>query len=159
MLIVFVIHFLDISSVVQPAYSSVLTENSLMYFRECKLSKYYYQTIQINVNVTGNYSISSGSDIDTYGYIYKDKFNPYNTSENLLLKDDGSCGREQFKLTIDLQARTKYILVVTTWFPKVTGTFSIFVSDPNNVSLEHIGEYLSNSINNNHRCTKYRTCS
>ena len=159
MLIVFVVHFLDTSSVVQPAYSSVLTENSPMYFRECKLSKYYYQSIQVNVDESGSYSISSGSDIDTYGYIYKDKFNPYNPSENLISSDGHGCSFGKFKLTIDLQVTTKYILVVTTWDPEVTGALGIFASGSKNVTFKHISEYLVYLLNDRQRCTKYRTCS
>ena len=57
-------------------------------------------------------------------------------SENLLLQHDGKCNDGQFKLMIDLEMNARYILLVTTHRPKTVGNFSIFISGPNNVSLQ-----------------------
>jgi hypothetical protein len=93
----------------------------------------------VNVITTGWYRLSSNSTINTYGYIYKDNFNPLNPLDNLLLKDDDKCGRSQFGLRVDLKANTVYILVVTTVLPNVIGPFSIHASGPSNVTLKPKG--------------------
>ncbi len=95
------------------------------------------------------YTLRSSSTI-TYGYIYKDSFNPFNPTINLLAGDYGRCFNDQFQLTIVLQANTTYILVVTTYFPNDTEAFSIFVSAPNNVNFNHIGEFLYYLVSNQH---------
>jgi hypothetical protein len=124
-------------------YSSALTTNSQTYGRNgCKLSNYYHESIQVNVVAADFYILSSNSNVDTYGYIYKDKFNPLHPSANLLLQTDEGCNHHQFKLVADLQTNTTYVLVVTTAAPNVTGVFSIFAFGPNYISLNRIGEYL-----------------
>jgi hypothetical protein len=85
--------------------------------------------------------------MNTYGYIYKNYFDPLKPSENLLLEHDGSCNQKQFKLIIDLEINTRYILIVTTYFPKTIGRFSVFVSGSDNVSLNPFSEYLNCFVN------------
>ncbi len=123
-------------------YSSALTVNSQTYSRNCRISNYYYETIQVNAITTGVYSLSGKSEFDIYGYIYKDNFNPLNPFENLLLENGVSCDDRQFVLTTILDTGVTYVLVVTTFFPNETGNFTIFVSGRNNVSLNHTSEYL-----------------
>jgi hypothetical protein len=93
--------------------------------------------------------------MNTYGYIYKNDFNPLQPAENLLLGHNGSCNKEQFKLIIDLEVNTRYVLVVTTYRPKAMGRFSVFVSGPDNVSLNHLREYLNCFVNYTDRFTKH----
>lgn len=127
---------------VPPAYSSELMKNSQTYSRNCRISNYYYETVEINVVTAGVYSLLSSSDIDTYGYIYKDDFNPFKPVTNIIAEDDDSCVNyaEQFQLNVNLLANTKYILIVTTSYPNVTGKFSIFVTGPGKLSLNRTGE-------------------
>jgi hypothetical protein len=108
----------------------------------CKPSNYYYEAIQVNVFENGCYSFTSNSTIDTYGYIYKEYFNPMVPIDNLLVKNDRSFYSNQFKLMIQLHVDTKYILVVTSDNPNVTGAFSLLVTGPNNVSFNRISKYL-----------------
>jgi hypothetical protein len=108
------------------------------------------------VIATGFYHISSQSIIDTYGYIYQDSFDPFNPSVNLILENDQSCPDEQFKLTVNLQVDIKYILVVTTALPDVTGEFSILVSGPTNFSLEHISKHFYYFFDSYQISLKYR---
>ncbi len=89
------------------------------------------------------YVLWSESNINTYGYIYEDDFNPLKPFENLLLKHNGDCNDGQFKLIIDLEINIQYILVVTTDRPNTIGNFSIFISGPNNVTLQHFSKYLN----------------
>ncbi|CAF1035438.1 unnamed protein product [Adineta steineri] len=123
------------SSAVQSNYSSELTTNSPKYSRDARKSNYYYETIQIHVVETGYYALTSSSNVNTFGYIYKDDFNPRNPSENLLSQDYRSCSYQDFKFIAYLQTGTKYILVVTTSSPNITGKFSILTSGPNVITL------------------------
>ncbi|CAF4171734.1 unnamed protein product, partial [Adineta steineri] len=120
---------------IQLRYSSKLTDDSPTYYRDCQVPQCHYETSQIYVNTTGLYVLWSENNINAYGYIYKNDFNPLKPSENLLLSHGGKCNDEQFKLIIDLDINTRYILVVTTRDPKTIGNFSVFISGPNNVSL------------------------
>ncbi|CAF4076755.1 unnamed protein product [Adineta steineri] len=122
--------------VIQSTYLSMLTENSQHFPQPSGTGKYYYESIQINVNMSGLFIISSKSRSDLLGSIYKNSFNPLNPTENLLEVDDNGCSDNQFKLLIALEVNTKYILVVTTSQANVTGTFSIIVSGPTKAVLE-----------------------
>lgn len=144
LIVVFVFDWIEVPSVVQTMYPSALTANSQTYSRDCQSSNFYYETVHLNVTTNGFYSLSSSSTIDTYGYIYKDNFNPLKPSENLLVQDDNNCNNNQFKLITELNTSTTYILVVTTYHPAKTEQFSILISGPNNVNvdLNHNGECL-----------------
>jgi BioD-like phosphotransacetylase family protein len=113
-----------------------------MYYRECGTSKSYYAAIQVKVNTTDLYHLSSDSKIDTVGYIYEENFNPFNPSENLLASNDDGCGVSQFRLNIQLNVNTKYILVVSTSLPDRTGNFSVIVSGAIQVDLDPVREYM-----------------
>ncbi|CAF4206550.1 unnamed protein product, partial [Adineta steineri] len=127
-----------ISSVVQTVYTSKLTTNSSTYLLDCSSSSSNYEAIQVNVRRSGFYTFFSKSDMDTYGSIYKDYFNPYNPNENQLLYDAVNCASYQSSFTIALEVGITYILTVTTINSNITGAFSIFVSGPNNVDLRNI---------------------
>jgi hypothetical protein len=120
----------------------MLTADTQTYTRECGRSSYYYETIEVNVQETGNYSFGSISNIQTYGYIYEDSFDPFNPTQNLLSQDGYGCGMYKFQFTTWLQVNTTYVLVVTTFFPNVQGNFSVHVIGPNNVSLNRTSEYF-----------------
>jgi hypothetical protein len=141
-IIVFVFDWIETLSVVQTVYPAALTKDSQSYSRDCQTSNFYYQTAQVNVDITGFYSFSSKSSFDTYSYIYKDNFNPLDPLNNLLSQDDNSCNDKQFKLIFELYTNTTYILVVTTYYPAKTGPFSILVFGPNNVKLNNNSKYL-----------------
>jgi hypothetical protein len=141
-IIIFVFDWIETSSVVQTMYLSALTKEREPYFRDCQTSNFYYQTVQVNVDITGFYSFSSKSSLDTYSYIYKDNFNPLDPLNNLLSQDDNSCNDKQFKLIVELYTNTTYILVVTTYYPAKTGQFSILVFGLNNVKLNNNSKYL-----------------
>ena len=138
-------------------YSSALETSSPWYIRpgmSGSSSTYYYEAMQVKVMETATYIFHSNSIIDTYGYIYKDSFNPCNPVLNLISQDDDSGAKMDFQLTSFLQASTTYILVVTTYIKDVTGNFSILVSVPNNVNFSYFGEYIYCAVNNQYRSTK-----
>ena len=122
-------------------YSSKLTVDTPTYYRDCEIPQCHYETLEINVVTKGVYVLWSESNINTYGYIYKNNFNSLKPLENLLLKHDGYCNDGQFKLIIDLEINTRYVLVVTTHRPNTIGNFSIFISGPDNVTVNHISKY------------------
>jgi hypothetical protein len=142
-------HQIDTSPVVQSMYLSVLTANSSTYSRTgCDTSNYHYEAIRVNVAKTGEYNLRSNSRIDTVGYIYKDNFNLVDLSENLLPQNDNGCFERQFKLNVNLQVGTTYMLFVTTSSPNITGAFSILAYGPSTVSLSRISEYIYHLVNN-----------
>jgi hypothetical protein len=113
-----------------------------MHIRDCIEPNFYYESIQVEVIESGYYTFLSYSRIDTYGYIYKDKFNPLNPLENLLsINDDGGFNL-QFRLDIRLDVDMTYVLVVTTYDSRGTGKFSIAVLGKNKVTLERLSEYI-----------------
>jgi hypothetical protein len=95
----------------------------------------------------GCYNLSSDSNISIFGYIYKNNFDPLDSNKNLLSQDGGVFNNAQFKFIISLQANIIYILVVSTYYPNVTGAFSIHVSAPNIVSFNRISEYPFDLVN------------
>lgn len=66
--------------------------------------------------------------IDTYGCLYDNTFNASFPYENLFASDNDSGGDSQFMFNIFLEAVRKYILVITTYYPKTTGEFSIIAT-------------------------------
>jgi len=138
----FIFHLVNILSVLQEIYSSSLTTNNQIYIRDCSEPNFYYESIQVEVIESGYYTFLSYSRIDTYGYIYKDKFNPLNPLENLLHTNDDGGFNFQFRLDIRLFVDMKYVLVVTTSDSRGTGKFSIAVFGRNKITLEHLSEYM-----------------
>jgi hypothetical protein len=103
-------------------------------------SPHYYSAFEIRVIMSSNYSFSSESNIDTYGYIYENIFHPDNPSLNLLTKSRTGSEHGQFKLTVFLQPFMSYILLITTYSSNATGKFYIVTSGPAKVALRHIRE-------------------
>jgi hypothetical protein len=107
-----------------------------MFFRTGgNISMFYYKAIQVNVNISGIYTLTSNSTIDTYGYLYINYFNISNLTINLLLQDDDCGGSQQFYMKYSLQHNSTYILIATTYGNNVTGAFSIIVDGPGTVTL------------------------
>ncbi|CAF4002100.1 unnamed protein product, partial [Adineta steineri] len=128
------------SSILQKIYSSSLTNNNQIYYRDCDKRNTYYESIQVKVTESGYYTFRSSGDIDGYGSIYKNKFNPLVPSENLLKTDDDSdrSSVDQFKLDIHLDVGMIYALVVTTYESNETGEFLIVVLGKSKVIFERL---------------------
>lgn len=90
--------------------------------------------------------MNSDSQIDTYGYLYEYKFNPFDPYKNLIEKNDYSSCSRGFRLDYDLQKQKTYILVVTNYNPYEIGSFTIIALGPNNVTLKHISEYIHDTL-------------
>jgi hypothetical protein len=129
------------SSVISLTYQLALTTDSQMYSRVCDLRNFYYETFEVTVPEIRYYTIQSSSNIDTYGYIYENTFNPLNTAENLLSSDDNGGGSGgQFKIASPLYVNTTYILVVTTYSPNQIGDIKINLLGLTNVTVKPISE-------------------
>jgi hypothetical protein len=151
------VHRVGTSPVLESRYSAALTANSSTYsLTVCGASRYFYEAIQVTVLENGCYSLKSNSSVNTIGFIYKDMFVPFAPREKLISKNDDRLNNGQYQLPIYLQTKTTYVLVVTTYSPNVTGTFSISASGPSNISLKRISEYLYYFVNNQHIRSKQR---
>ena len=90
--------------------------------------------------------------MDTYGYIYNNSFNSSFPDQNVLASDDnsgnGGYGRDknQFKFIIILERMKTYILVTTTRYQSIIGSFSITVAGPASVNLSRTYIQSKNSI-------------
>jgi len=115
-----------------------LTKNNLVYARICGRGTYHYETLQINVEQNGSYTFDSNTSIRLYGYLYENSFDPAYAMENLITESNYSCSHP-FKLGSYLEINRIYILVVTTFDPNVRGVFTLWVSGPNNITLNQIG--------------------
>ncbi|CAM4831945.1 unnamed protein product [Rotaria magnacalcarata] len=123
-----------------PLYTDALTSNSLFYSLPGAVNerRFYFQAIEVTVSIPGIYTFQSNSTIDTMGYFYNSSFDPYNLTKNLIAKDDESGGQLQFRIDVPLESELTYILVVTTHFESITGTYSISAVGPAIVSLTSI---------------------
>lgn len=135
---------------VQSKYSSYLTIDSSTYARKGSLeaANYFYQAIQIHVLLTGYYTIVCTSNMDTYGYIYINAFDPIYPPGNLLSYDDDSGGNHQFMFKVKLQILIEYILVLTTSYQNITGSFKITAIGPESVSFSQLNISSKNCIFN-----------
>ncbi len=116
-------------------YSSTLTNNNPKFYRRKSFrSIFYYEAIQVNVSITGTYTLKSNSTMETYGYLYIHSFTSSNILNNLLIEDDDSGGSNQFQIKYVLQQNTQYVLVVTTYRSRVIGTFSIIGTGPGSIT-------------------------
>ncbi|CAF1642009.1 unnamed protein product, partial [Adineta ricciae] len=137
-------------------YSSALTTSSPKYCRDYLTRSYYFETLQINVMKTDSYDIWSESEIETYGYLYKDDFDSLQPFANLIAEHSGKCNNHQLKFNIHLRANTKYVLVVTTYHPNETGKFNILISGDNDVTIEYF-DSKQRSCSVGDRCHFYST--
>ncbi|CAF2844334.1 unnamed protein product [Rotaria sp. Silwood2] len=133
---------------VQSQYSSALTISSQKFCRStiCAEPTYFYQAIQFNVSMNGNYTIGCNSSIDTYGYIYNNSFDPFYPIGNFLAEDDDSGDNNQFLFSIFLQTLTRYILIVTTYDGLDTGPFSIIATGLSSIRFSQINAFSKHSM-------------
>ena len=126
----------------QTTYHPSLFTNNQRYSRNCDKKYFYYKSIQVKVNVTGQHSSRSYSGTDVYGLIYRNVFNPLNPSENQFSADDDSESNLQFRLNIRLTGDMTYVLVVTTSQTKQTSAFSIVALGDGQVTFKSISKCM-----------------
>ncbi|CAF1212464.1 unnamed protein product [Adineta steineri] len=133
----------DNSSTVKSVYSLALTSNSPTYFPDCSGSNSYYEAIQMNVTITSTYNLIISSEMkNTHGYIYTNGFNLFDWLKNRLIYNEDYHNQSQFYLTAILEANTKYVFVMTTSSPNVTGNASIQVWGRGFIGFNRICKYL-----------------
>ncbi|CAF2152042.1 unnamed protein product, partial [Rotaria magnacalcarata] len=110
---------------------------SSMFTRNGRSGTFYFEAIEVTPKRTGNYTFNSYSAIDSYGYLYTNRFDPLNTTSNLLTHADDNENEtnDQFTLVCTLQADTSYTLIFTTFDAGVTGLFSVVGVGPGRISL------------------------
>ncbi|CAF1484507.1 unnamed protein product, partial [Adineta steineri] len=150
-------------SVFQKNYSSSLTNNNQMYYRDCQKENVYYESIQVKVIKNGYYSFRVSGAIDPYVSIYKNKFNSLNPSENLLNQDYARYSDIPFKLDIYLNVDIIYVLVITTYESKETGEFFIVVLGENGITLDRLSTSVIIQLTYSSKLTEdsptyYRDC-
>ncbi|CAF1535820.1 unnamed protein product [Adineta ricciae] len=151
-------------STIQAMYSSILTNNQRFSRTLFDHPFYYYETIEITVSKNDLYIIIGNSSIDLYGHVYKDHFERFNPAGNLIAWYGKCCNKDQFKFTLDLKINTKYILVVTTYNPNVTGPFTITIFGLNTIRLQHMNvevvveSIYSSALTQAHPKYDYRSC-
>ncbi|UJR12847.1 hypothetical protein I4U23_017021 [Adineta vaga] len=124
----------NISPTMQLTYSTNLTKNHKTFSRtNLNESNYHYEFIEFIVSKNDSYTLTANSSIDLYGHLYKDSFDRFNPTKNLIAWYGKCCNKDQFKFTLELLANTQYILIVTTYKPNITGLFSIIIFGSNKV--------------------------
>ena len=110
-------------------FSSGLTVNHSQFQRASKaLRHYYYESFELTVSESGDYTFFGESDIDMFGLLYVNQFNPHDSSSKLIRIDDDSGGSYAFRLQVELQKSRLYILVVTTFRVLTPGAFNVIAS-------------------------------
>ncbi|CAF3746296.1 unnamed protein product [Adineta steineri] len=115
----------------------------------CSNSNFYYEAIKINVFVAGTYTIACSSSIDTYGFLFNTTFDPTNPTKNLLVSDDDSAGNQQFKLVYFLQPSINYTVIATTYYPFISGSFSLIATGPGVVYFTRITSSNMTAVSGN----------
>ena len=102
----------------------------------------YYESIQINVVQSGNYTMSS-VDSRLYGIrgsLYKEHFDPFILDKRLIARNLNGCPNGEFKIITELQSSVTYILIVTSTITPSVNNFSIVVFGPNNITFNQISK-------------------
>jgi subtilisin family serine protease len=106
-------------------------------------TNFYYRALPFTVSTSGsytmemtagNFTVGTTSD-DGHYVLYQTSFNPASPLTNAILAmDDGGVGALP-KMTRTLTAGTQYILISTTYFSGMTGTFTDRISGAGTVTL------------------------
>ncbi|CAF1390869.1 unnamed protein product [Adineta ricciae] len=113
----------DVPTTIRATFSSTFLTEDHGRFAHAPFysSAFFYEAIEIFVSQNGFYILIGVSNIELYGYVYKDRFHPFDPTSR------ERCSNDRFEFTLELHVYTKYILVITTYNPFVTGPFSITV--------------------------------
>ena len=119
--------------------SGTLTYSDPIYQRYYVLaSPYYHHVYSIVAPVTGYYSITSVSSIDTFGSLYYPTFNASAPLNDIKEYDNDGAGSGQFQIIMNMKANTQYLFVVTTYSRNITCSYTIVVSGLHRVNLNRI---------------------
>ena len=138
-----------LSRIVQSVYQTQLTENSPQHpykHDDLDLLNYHYETVQINVIQSGNYSLSSLFifAISGKGYLYIQHFNSNNRFKRLLFAGVNNCSSsDTFRILGHLSANVTYILVISgnIWSKQIHTNVSILVTGLDKVIFYRISKF------------------
>ena len=105
-----------------------------------KIHETYYESIEVNVNESGMYTVLRESDTIISIYLYQHEFYPSAPFGNLISNKDNGCHGNPHAITRHLMVNIRYILVVTTCFRPQIGDFSIRIFGKSNVSFHRISK-------------------
>ena len=135
---------------IQSNYSSELNNKSQKHTSfNCRPLDHYYEAFEINVNTSGFYIFSTESSLNTIVYLYEHQFNPYDSIDNSLARNDDSCDFGPLRIVAYLKLNITYILIVTTQYAYVNrrGPFSLFVKGPNEIKIKQMSMYTNIDFN------------
>ncbi|UJR34563.1 hypothetical protein I4U23_027339 [Adineta vaga] len=104
---------------------------------------YYFHAIAVNVYRNGSYNFTSQSSFDMYGSFHYFPTDSTNLSKSLISDDYDN--NHRFQINVDLQSQKTYVLIVSTYYPNVTGFFRVRVEGPTNVQLDHNDYFIVES--------------
>ena len=104
---------------------------------------HYYDAYIVMPQVSADHEFYSTSDLDTYGYLYRDSFNQTQRRRNLQTEDNDSGGNSQFLFTFWLEASTSYIVIVSTYSAWETGAYTLTMSGPDSTTMTRLDECKS----------------
>ena len=104
---------------------------------------------------------SSKSSLNTSGYLYEHQFNPYDSIDTSLARNDDSCGNSQleiigpwrfnnqFEIIAYLKSNITYTLIVTTSYAygNGQGPFSVFVEGQGKIEIKQMSMYTNSNFN------------
>ena len=109
----------------------------------CTNGRYFFEALQITVNVTGTYRIKAQSSFDSYGFFYNNSFDRTSPVTNLLGEDDESADSMQFLMSFTLDVLHRYVLVVTSYYEGETGKFIILSRGPGSTTFVRLNLSVS----------------
>jgi len=126
---------------IQSNYSSELNNKSQKHTSfNCRQLDHYYEAFEINVSTSGFYIFSTESSLKTIGFLYEHQFNPYDSIDNSLARNDDLCNDNQLRIIAYLKLNITYTLIITTQYAYVNrqGPFSLFVEGPYVVKIKQM---------------------
>ncbi|CAF1093191.1 unnamed protein product [Adineta ricciae] len=123
------------------AYSGSWTlQSPTLSLHNNKIAKrYYYETVQLTIQVAGTYTFTSNGSCSAYGDLYQDEFHPENLSLNKIAVNAENRSDKQFTINVELSQNGRYVLVVMSNCSNSNlGQFSILASGPTNVQFKKL---------------------
>jgi hypothetical protein len=142
------------------SYYGNLPSSNLVFFRPSQNDGYYYyEALRFTISVSGTYTFTSSSSIDTYGLLYNSPVDPSYSSQNLITYNDDSGSDRQFRITQYLVSGTTYVLIVTTYAPNVRGAYTLRTSGPQSISFSSFTPSTSRPISTTSKFRYENFCS
>ena len=107
---------------------------------------YYFDLFHVTTPITGIYTLRSRTYVDSVVFLYHPSFDPIWPSGNLVASGDPTGVNVSFQIKYSLEADHSYYLVVSSFWPRSTTTFTVTVIGPSLVNLTRISSSFI------HRC-------